>query len=290
MSLAVGLAVVAYRDADALDALLGSATGFDEVVVANVSEDPGVAAAAVAHGARVIPVAGNPGFAAAVNVLAAGCQSPWLLVTNDDVLLGEDVADACRAAQGQERVVVPALHDPTGSRQRSLRAIPTPLRFLLEWVLLPDHGPSSAPVAKWGAPTHRTRVAAATAAALLVDRALLVRFPMSEEYVMYWEELDWFWLLRDEHIPVAIDPSIVITRPDGRDERGEAKWERMGGNLVRLGRRRWGWPGALAYFALCCMWLARLVVTDAVAGDRMSRWRARRSALRGAWSTLRGGR
>jgi GT2 family glycosyltransferase len=288
MTAPLGLAVVAYQDPESLEALLSSAVGFDEVTVANVSADPAVAEVAAAHGATAIPIHGNPGFAAAVNILSRACHSQWLLVTNDDVLLHERCATACRLAQGREPVVVPALHDPGGNRQRSLRAIPSPFRFLLEWVLLPDKGPRFLPVTKWQVPVERSRVPAATAAALMVDRSLLVERPMPEEFVMYWEELDWFWRLRDEGVPVAVDPSIVITRSDGRDERGEAKWERMGGNVVRLGRRRWGLLGALLYFALCCGWLARLVVTDAAAKDRSSRWRARRRALRGSWAVLRG--
>lgn len=286
MSRRVGLAVVAYRDAESLDALLSSALGFDEVVVANVGDDQGVADVGAAHRARTIAVDGNPGFAAAVNVLAKSCRSDWLLVTNDDVILHEGCESACRLAQGVEPVVIPALHDTTGDQQRSLRAIPSPSRFLLEWVVLPDRGPSFLPVAKWKLPTERVRVAAATAAALLVDRSFLERRPMPEEYFMYWEELEWFWLLRDEGVEIAFDPTIAITRPNGRAERGQPKWERMGANLVRLGRRRAGRSGAALYFALGCLWLLRLVLTDAVAPDRRERWRARRAALVGAWSML----
>ena len=66
----VALGIVAYRDPDALRDVLASATGFDEVVVANVTADAGVRSVCVEAGVQELPIAANVGYAAAINRIA----------------------------------------------------------------------------------------------------------------------------------------------------------------------------------------------------------------------------
>src|SRR5207253_961215 len=78
------------------------------------------------------------------------------VAANDDVLSegGEEHAFATAARRGWD-VVCPAHFDASGTRSHSLRAVPTPGRFLLEWVLLPDRPvpmPFRDRVQKWRLP------------------------------------------------------------------------------------------------------------------------------------------
>lgn len=278
---AVALGVVAYHDGSSLDRLLGSAAGFDDVIVVNVEDDAEVAAVAQRHGARAIPLAGNPGYAAAVGVLVEACMHPFLLFCNDDVAFPAGAADRARAAARLGEVVAPRLVDDDGVTVGSVRALPTPLRLLLEWVLLPDDGPTTDLVQKWRRPTQVEAVDAVTAAAVLVDRDLLRRVPLPTEFVLYWEELSWFWRLRDQRVRVVMDPSLAVIRRGGRSELGEPKWRLLGANLVRLGQERYGVVGRLLYGLVGVVWLLRLAVTDSVRRDRRERWRARRAGLSG---------
>lgn len=278
---AVTLGVVAYHDPRSLDRLLASASGFDDVVVANVEGDGGVAAVCERHGARVVVVPGNPGYAAAVSRLAEQCRTRFLLFGNDDVRFPDGAADRARAAARRGGVVAPRLLEDDGSVMPSVRALPTPGRVLLELVVLPDDGPSSRRVQKWRRPETVEPVDAVTAAAVLVDVEVVRRHPLPTEYVMYWEEISWFWRLRDHGVPVVLDPSLEVLRSGGRGEMGPAKWRRMGANLVRLGAERYGLMGRLGYALLGTLWIARLFVTDLVRGDRRRRWAARRAALAG---------
>lgn len=289
MGLALG--IVAYRDPVALSQLLDSCSGFDEILVANVTVDPAVEAVARAHGCVHIEIAGNVGYAGGVNRLSAATSSDWLLVSNDDLVFGESVASACRAAACDDvDVVLPMLQTRGGVPTPSLRPIATPLRVLLEWVVLPDKGPASLGrcIQKWRIPSSPERVQGGTAAALLVRTDVIRDVEMDEGYFMYWEESDWFWRLRDLDRRVYFDPSIRITRSGGSTELGAEKWWWMGRNLVELGRSRYGWSGAGMYFLLALAWCGRLALTDSFGRHRSTRRRARLSAMRGACTALTG--
>jgi GT2 family glycosyltransferase len=239
------------------------------------------------HGADVIDLPTNVGFAAGVNVLASAVKTAWLVVANADVLFdeGEDHALATAERRGWD-VVCPAHVDARGRRSHSLRAIPTPGRFLLEWVLLPDRPmpmPFRGRVQKWRLPEMDETVQAATAAVLLVRTELLREVPMPEQYFLYWEEMDWFWELRQRGAGVGYDPAWRVERHGGRTELGTRKAFLMGRNAVTLGRRRYGPAGAAVYRILVAAWLLRLAAGDTLARNRRERWRARRSAFAGAF-------
>jgi GT2 family glycosyltransferase len=281
----VALGVVAFRDGPALDRLLASAQGFDEVLVANVTVDPTVADVCSRHGAREVPVPGNPGFAAGVGALAARATADQLLFCNDDVELLADTAAVARRVGRPGGVVAPALVDAAGQPTPSVHALPTPGRVLLELVALPDHGPEGLGVQKWRRPTATEPVPAVTAAAVLVDRQVLLRHPLPTEYFLYWEELSWFWALRDAGVDTVLEPALRVRRDGGRSEVGADKWRLLGANLVRLGEERYGPVGRVGYGVLAVLWLGRLALTDVLRGDR-ARLRARRAGLAGVRSAL----
>jgi hypothetical protein len=174
-----------------------------------------------------------------------------------------------------------------GTPARSLRALPTFPGLLLEWVLLPDAGPNLRVVQKWRRPSVPEEARAATAAAVLCDVPILRRHPLPEEYFLYWEEMEWFWDLSRNVIWFVYDPRLTVDRTGGASELGEDKWRLMGANLVRLGARRCGRAGAVAYALLAMLWMLRLVLTDALRSDRARRWRCRRAGLAGAFAQLR---
>lgn len=283
----VTLGVISYRSPDLVDRALASSSGLSHRVVVNVEADPAVARVARNHGVDVIDLSENVGFAAAVNVLAAATRTDWLAFTNADVTLAEGLAEAVAGASANQwDVVCPAHLDEHGRRIPSLRALPSPGRFLCEWVLLPDRrkgGRLAHLVQKWRLPTTPEAATAATAAALLVRTDVLRRTPMPEEYFLYWEEMDWFWQLHDRGIVVTYDPGWTVRRPGGRRELGTRKWYLMGRNAVWLGQRRYGRVGAFTYRGMVVLWLARLMAGDTLAEDRRQRWSARWAAFRGAF-------
>lgn len=284
----VSLGVVAYRDPGSLDRLLASAAGFDEILVANVSADRAVEAVCARHGAVHLPLEGNPGYAAGVGALARAATGDHLLFTNDDVRFAVGFGDRVRHATRPGTVVIPRVVDTEGRTTTIVKALPTPTRVLVEWILLPDAGPPHRGVQKWRRPERVETIEAATAAAVLVERRLLLDHPMPTDYVLYWEELSWFWDLDDAAIPVVYDPTIRVERQGGRAEIGLTKWRYLGANLVRLGSERYGRAGRYGYALLAVLWLARLALTDGLRADRRLRWRARLAGLHGVGAAVAG--
>jgi GT2 family glycosyltransferase len=283
----VTLGVVSYRSPDLVDRALASSSGLSHRIVVNVEADPAVARVARNHGVEVIDLSENVGFAAAVNVLAGATRTEWLAFANADVTLAEGLLQAVAwASANQWDVVCPAHLDEHGRRIASLRALPSPGRFLCEWILLPDQRkdwPLADFVQKWRLPTLPEPATAATAAAVLVRTDVLRQTPMPEYYFLYWEEMDWFWQLHDRGIVVTYDPRWTVRRSGGRSELGTRKWYLMGRNAVLLGQRRYGRAGAFTYRGIVVLWLARLMAGDVLAPDRRQRWRARRAAFHGAF-------
>lgn len=288
----ITLAVVAYRDPESLSRILGSWAGTGPSIVVNVEADHEVRGAGESLGATVIDVAENCGFARAVNEAASRAATRHMLFANDDVTFDGSLSAGLRSALATGwSVVVPRHVDAVGRWQPHLRRLPTPLGFLVEWVLLPDRPPrrrAGSVVRKWRDPSVAQRVEAATAAAVLVEVEVLRRVPLPEQYFLYWEEIDWFWQLADRGVTAGTVPGLVIVRAGGRRELGPRKWWLLGRNLVWLGADRYGIAGRFGYLLLGGLWIARLVVFDCFAPDRRERLRARGSAVGGLLAGLRG--
>src|SRR5260221_10677108 len=111
----VSCIVVAFHRPASLERLLNGISHTEvEVVVANVGDDPSVRAVA-AESTRVIGVAGNPGYAAAVNRAVLEVSADVVVFMNDDVVIDATtlLALAAEVTEGRTDVAVPRLLTPT---------------------------------------------------------------------------------------------------------------------------------------------------------------------------------
>jgi GT2 family glycosyltransferase len=291
--------VVAYHRPDSLTGLVAGLTDPRiQLVVVNVDDDPDVAQVAPLV---TIPLAGNPGYGAAVNVGATRAGAPVVVFMNDDLEMGADavLALAHVVESGGADVAVPSLVDGTGRREPSISALPTPANLAREWLLLPDRPPAWLAgrvrgVQKWRSPTSPERVDAAAAAAVAVSTVWLRKLPLPEAYFLYWEESDWFWQLKQAGASVLYEPRIVARHTGGRDDVRPAKSRLLARNAVRCVRRTQGRGAAVRAVVVVVLWNLRLVTVEAVrrlvgstaAGQRLPARVAGLRAALAAWREL----
>lgn len=266
--------VVAFHRPGSLAALLAALQDPDlAVIVVNVECDGSVAAVAREHGAVVVDLAGNPGYAAAVNLGVERADDGVVVFLNDDCRIeARDVARlaAVVATDGSSRVdvAVPRVVDAEGVLERTIAAVPTPSSLAREWMLLPD-APVGALVGnvrveKWRAPTAPERIDAAAAVVVAARRSLLRELPLPERYFLYWEESEWFWRLRERGAVVEYRPEITCVHVGGRDDVRPEKSRLLARNAVRCVRVTQGrGRGAIAWVVVVG-WNLRLVATDAL--------------------------
>jgi len=114
----VSLVVVAYRDPRSLRGMMTPLVGSDlELIVVNVTCDPDVEAVCRDLGLRHVPLEGNRGFAAAVNIGADLASGRVLVFANDDL--------------GVTDIVIPRVGKP-GANRRSLEKR-RPFQHLVKW-------------------------------------------------------------------------------------------------------------------------------------------------------------
>jgi len=298
--------VVAFHRPESLAALLAALPDPELVViVVNVECDESVAAVAREHGAVLVDLAGNPGYAAAVNLGAERADDGAVVFLNDDCRIeGRDVLRlaAVVAAEGSGRVdvAVPRVVDAEGALERTIAAVPTPTSLAREWMLLPDTPVRSLAgtvrVEKWRAPDTPERIDAAAAVVVAAPRALLRELPLPERYFLYWEESEWFWRLRERGAVVEYHPEITCVHVGGRDDVRPEKSRLLARNAVRCIRVTQGRTSGAVAWVVVVGWNLRLVVTDAVRrvarpGTRSrARLHARLSGLAAAaasWRELR---
>ncbi|MFP5256563.1 MAG: glycosyltransferase family 2 protein [Acidimicrobiia bacterium] len=290
------LVVVAYHRPDTLAQLLRSIDADAEKVVVNVDDDSRVSSVAVACGAVVVPCMGNPGFAAGVNRGVRASTREFVVVTNDDVRFE---AGAWRLLVSELRlaeadVVVPALVNESGGRSRSVVSHPTLGRLILEWLLLPDEPMRIVDrilrVEKWRLPTQPEYVPGVAAAVLAARRQTFVDHPMPEEYFLYWEEREWFYLLAAAGRTTRYMPCARAIHHGGRQEVRAEKQRLLAENAIRCVRRTQGRRQAALAWPIIVGWQCRLVAIDALRalrGGRPSRKRLR-ARLHGLYGALRG--
>lgn len=267
----IGAVVVAYRDPSKLAACLESIAYMTEAVVVNVTADRAVAAVCRAQNRPSIDVRDNVGFGAAVNIgsRSLAAEVDEVLVLNDDV----QVIRGPSPSPGGVRVPLQRT-SRAGQDAPLLHSLPTPARFLLEWVLgRATPGPHADGALRPGT--------GANGAAFAVERTILNVTPFPEEYFLYWEETAWFWRLADKGITARVDATMVVLRPPGKSERSEQKGRLLGQNLIRIAGERYGRAGRLGYRVLGVAWVLRCVLTDLRHPDRLSRLSYR-------WSTVSG--
>lgn len=277
--------VVAFHDPVGLERLLRGLAHEDlDVVVVNVESDPEVGTVAARHPVRELPIAGNPGYAAAVNAGASACRAPVVVFMNDDL---ETDAAAVLAlagvvARGEAQVAVPAVQTSSGALERTIAAVPTPRSLAVEWALLPDQPvpflAGRLRVEKWRSPAGPEAVEAASAVIVATTARLLQDVPLPEQYFLYWEESEWFWRLRRAGVVVQYRPEISVRHLGGRGDVRPEKCLLLSRNAVRCVRRTQGRAAAALAVPVVLAWNVRLTTVALV------RAAARRP---GAGATLR---
>ena len=107
---------VTHNSARDLERLLRSLPADARVVVVDAASTDDSVAVARARGARVIE-GDNAGYGAAANAGVAACDAAVAVVLNPDVELVDDSLDALAAAVTPDRILVPLVLLPDGSRQ-----------------------------------------------------------------------------------------------------------------------------------------------------------------------------
>lgn len=291
------LIVVAYHRPERLAGLLASAQGqCDRAVVVNVEDDPAVASAALAQGATVVPLPGNPGYAAAVNVGVAEASTPLVAFANDDLDLHPGCLALLASALGAADVAVPRLLRPDGSLEPSIARLVSPAALMGEWMALPDRRPRllprRLPVQKWRRPERVETIEAAEAALVVTRRRLLTAEPLPEAYFLYWEEHEWFHRLRSSGQRTVYVPDAVATH-SGWGELDAAKSRLLARNAVRCLARTGGRRSALVGWPIVIAWWARLLAVDSIrvlarpSHDSRARWQSRWAGLAAAGASWR---
>ena len=265
---AVSCVIVAFHRPDALARLLRMLRHPDvELVVVNAEEDPEIAAVA---GADAVPMAGNPGFATAVNAGARAATAPLVVFMNDDLQMS--ASDVLRlvepVARGDADVALPCILDHRGHREPTIAGLLTPATLVKEWLLLPVHPTAltgwMGRVEKWRAPERPERIDAGSATVVATTADLLRAVPLPEHYFLYCEESEWFWHLRRRGCRVLYDPRAQAQHKGGRDDVRPAKSRLLARNAVRCVRQTQGRGKAALAWPVVVTWSVRLVVVDLV--------------------------
>lgn len=289
--------VVAYHRPDSLRHLLRALGERHQRIVVNVDDDDLVAIVASQEGAELVTIQGNPGFAAAVNAGVRSATGELVAFMNDDLTIsGDGVTKLSRLiVSGTGDVAVPSIRDEFGVRERTIAALPTPGRILVEWALLPDHPVDVLrwlPIEKWRDPSSTERVQAASAAIVVTTRQLLRDEPLPECYFLYWEESEWFWRLHEQERVTIIAPEVQATHSGGRGDVRSDKSRLLARNAVRCVRRTQGGRAAARAWVAVLLWNLRLAVLELARAvlrsqGRPSHVRARLAGLASAVAAAR---
>ena len=254
-----------------------------EVIVVNMEADPEIAE--IAANCVHIAVDGDPGFATGVNLGVKQASSEYIVAMNDDLLLEIDDLFALReyVVKGGADVALPAILDVEGDVEPTIKALPTPGALIREWLVLPDHPverlQGRVKVEKWRQPTEPEEVSAAGTPVMATTAALLREHPMPEDYFLYWEEIEWFWHLREAGKRVLYIPHLRARHLGGRQEISAFKAKLITRNAVRCVRRTQGRGAAVQAASIMLAYNLRLV---GIAGLRRLRGREKAPGELGA--------
>jgi GT2 family glycosyltransferase len=234
-----------------------------EIVIVNSERDPKVAEVAEPY---IHLPRENSGFASAVNLAMKHVSTDYVVFMNDDVLIEVDDVMALRdaVASGATDVAVPAILDPNGNPEISIRALPTTRALIREWLLLPErpirglHGRLT--VQKWRRPQAPEPIEAAGTPVIATRSELLRALPMTEEYFLYWEEIEWFWRVRKLGKKALFLPQVhAVHLGGGQQELSPMRSRLMTANAVRSVRRMQGRSAARRAFVIVLLYNLRLV-------------------------------
>ncbi len=292
----VAAVIVAYHKPAWLDralAALGPPDAAIDVVVVNVEADPAVRRVAESCAARVVDLAGNPGYAAGVNAGVSAVSADVVVFMNDDLVVSRKalLALARVVDEGVADVALPVLADPAGGVEPSILPAFTPWRIFRDMACLPDR-----PVPglrrllraeKWRTPAAPERVFGAMAAIVAASRGLLIDLPLPEAYFLYWEEVEWFWRVREAGRSVEFRPDIRVTHAGGREAVRPARERLLARNAVRFVRRTQGRGAAAAAWLAVLAWQGRLTIVALARAAVRTPGSGRLLAAR--WAGLRAG-
>jgi N-acetylglucosaminyl-diphospho-decaprenol L-rhamnosyltransferase len=245
---------------------------------------------------RLEVLAQNPGYGAASNVAFSLCRSEYVLLLNSDTELKPGALEALTAHLDRcprAGIVGPRLLNPDGTLQKSTFPFPSPLvpfvkrRPVADVVgLVPVL--RDAFVGAW-AHDHTRRVPWVLGAALAIRRTAYEAVGgFDESYVMYYEEVDLCYRLRQEGWETHFTPATEVIHVGGAStsQRRPEMLARLGLSAVDFHRRHHqGVVRALAIgllrgtmrYRLCRDWLgARLVRSDPrrrVFAENLAVWR-----------------
>lgn len=198
----VRVVTVAYNPGAELDRFLGSLAEATRrplsiVIADNGSEHDVVAAAAQAHGARVVGDGRNRGYGAGANLAAADLEEEWLVVANPDLVWEpgslDRLLDAARA-NPRAGALGPRLLNTDGSIYPSGRALPSLFKgagHALLGRVWPSNPFSSAYHTTVDAQEGTRAVGWLSGACLLVPAAVWRRLRgFDEGYFMFFEDVD----------------------------------------------------------------------------------------------------
>lgn len=227
----VGVVTVAYHSSKELGPFLDSVGKSGKhrtsvVVVDNAGDDePSAREIVETRGALYLPMTHNGGYGAAVNrgIAALPPSVEWVLISNPDVLLGENALDELmRFASLDPHIgtVGPRILNEDGSVYPSARAIPS-LRTGIGHALLGDVWPSNPWSRKYHADAEygdeSRRAGWVSGACLLVRRRAFDSVQgFDEGFFMYFEDVDLGFRLEQSGWINAYDPSAVATHLGAR--------------------------------------------------------------------------
>ena len=203
-ALPVSVVVVSYRSPElatsCVAAIAASSRPPAEIVVVDVDPLPGLALAEEAVASlsgiptRVVPLAGNPGYAAASNHGAATATSTWLLFMNADVTVAGDCLErvfGAASADDDIAIATASLRLPDGRLDHAChRGIPMPLDSLAYKLRLHRLFPRSRRLGRytmaWLDPRETHDIEACSGAFLLIRRTAF-------DAVEGWDERYWFY-------------------------------------------------------------------------------------------------
>lgn len=247
----MAVAVISWNTRELLRRCLSTvaAAGASEVVVVdNGSSDGSIAMVREEFPAvrlQVLPE--NPGYGAASNIAFTLCSTDYVLLLNSDTELRPGALEALTAHLDRcprAGIVGPRLLNPDGTLQKSTFPYPSPLvpfvkrRPVADLVgvipVLRD-----AFVGSW-AHDHTRRVPWVLGAALAIRRAAYATVGgFDESYVMYYEEVDLCYRLRQAGWEIHFTPATEVTHVGGAStsQRRPAMLARLGLSAVDFHRR-----------------------------------------------------
>jgi GT2 family glycosyltransferase len=232
----VSAIVVSFNSQAHLERCLGSVLdAVDDVVVVDSasSDGSGELVRERCPSVRVIELAENRGFGAAMNAGVEATDGDYLLLLNADAWAKEGaVAElvGCAERDPQAGIVGPRLSNPDGTLQRSVRGYPTPWRLVTEYFFLRWLAPRSRLLNSfYGAGfDHRSTVSAE----FLVGAALLVRRSAFDEvggfdpdFFMFNEEVDLSYRMKRAGRRILFFPAAEFVHLGGAST--TPVWDRM---------------------------------------------------------------